>query len=613
MRLLKSLLTLTGLIFSLCVYAQPNIELETFATGLSNPVDIANAGDDRMFVVERTGKIRIVEADGTVHADYFLDIHTQIESGYQEQGLLGLAFHPDYAVNGYFYVYYTDTDGNTVVSRFSVSAGDPDYADAGSELVLLTENQPFLNHNGGCIKFGGDGYLYIGLGDGGSAGDPGNRAQNPELFLGKMLRIDVDGGTPYAIPDDNPFATATDTLPEIWAIGLRNPWRFSFDALTKNLWIGDVGQNLYEEVDVELAGDGGRNYGWRCYEGLHEFNTAGCDADTAEYIFPVLEYNHNATTGGFSITGGFVYRGSMYPGMYGYYITADYVSGNWWWIYADGGAPYASLRMDDIQTSISCFGEDMNGELYCANLSSGIIYHIKDACGDFMAAAEVTDYTCGVTDGAVDITITAGTAPYTYEWSSGETTEDISGITEGGTFTLTVTDASGCTRMITATVEELPGFIAVLNEDGGVLTATPGTSWQWYLNGEIIDGATSQSYTPTESGDYSCLVTDANGCSSMTPAFNVFVEITTAQWNIDFSIHPNPASDVIYLQITDAPCATNWYIADMTGNVVWRSETIGKGNQSIAISLTSLANGIYLLRSDVGSVGSRVMKVSGEW
>lgn len=608
MRLLKGSATFLLLSISLFLGAQPSIELETFASGFSSPVDIATAGDERLFIVERAGYIRIVELDGTVYADDFLDIHSQIESGYQEQGLLGLAFHPDYATNGYFYVYYTDLDGNTVVSRFSVSAGDPNIADPASELVMLTEVQPFLNHNGGCMKFGGDGYLYIGLGDGGSAGDPGNRAQNPELFLGKMLRIDVDGATPYAIPDDNPYATATDTLPEIWAIGLRNPWRFSFDALTKNLWIGDVGQNLYEEVDVELAGDGGHNYGWRCYEGTHEFNTAGCDADTASYTFPVLEYNHNATTGGFSVTGGFVYRGSEYPGMYGYYLAADYVSGNWWWIHADGGAPYSNMRMDDIQTSISCFGEDINGELYCANLASGVIYHITDACGDFMVVAEATDHICGVQDGAVDISISSGTAPFTFDWSNGATDEDITGV-DAGTYSVTVADAAGCERTVTATVYDIAPFIITINEDGGVFTATPGTSWQWYLDGEIIEGATEQSYTPTADGTYTCEVTDANGCSVMSQEILFTVGITEQLWDIDYQVYPNPADDMIYLQIKGAQINTNWYITDMVGNVVWRSAMINAGDHVIDIDITSLPSGVYMMRSEEASSAKQWIKV----
>jgi glucose/arabinose dehydrogenase len=606
---LKGSILLFVSLWTIALRAQPAIELETFASGFASPVDIATPGDERLFIVEREGYIRIVELDGTVLADDFLDIHNQIESGYQEQGLLGLAFHPDFASNGYFYVYYTDLDGNTVVSRFSVSAGDPNVADAGSEMIMLTEVQPFLNHNGGCMKFGGDGYLYIGLGDGGSAGDPGNRAQNPELFLGKILRIDVDGGTPYGIPADNPYATATDTLPEIWAFGVRNPWRFTFDKLTKNLWIGDVGQNLYEEIDMELAGDGGHDYGWRCYEGNHEFNTTGCDGDTA-YTFPIMEYNHNATTGGFSVTGGFVYRGTAYPGMYGYYLAADYVSGNWWWIHADGGAPYTNLRLDDIQTSISCFGEDIYGELYCANLSSGVINHIKDACGDFMPSAVVTDYTCGVENGAVDITITAGTAPFTFDWSSGETTEDITDITEPGTYTLTVEDAAGCSRSITVTINDIPPFIATLNEDAGVLTATPGTSWQWYLDGEIIAGATEQSYTPSSSGNYSCMVTDANGCSVMTPEFNVFVGIENEQWHIAYSINPNPATDNLNLQITGARIDSHWYITDLMGNIVWQSDVIGQGDHAININIDSFPAGMYFMRSDVATSATQWLKVT---
>ncbi len=529
------------------VGAQPAFDLVNFASGFSSPVDIAHAGDDRLFIVERQGHIRIVELDGTVLPDDFLDINTIIESGYQEQGLLGLAFHPEYAVNGYFYVHYTDLDGNTVVSRFSVSAGDPNIADDASELILFTADQPFTNHNGGCIKFGADGYLYIGLGDGGSGGDPGNRAQNPENKLGKMHRIDVDGGTPYAIPADNPFALATDTLPEIWAIGYRNPWRFSFDRLTNNMWIGDVGQNLQEEVDVELAGDGGHNYGWRCYEGFDEFNDTGCDDDST-YVFPILQYPHNYSTGGFSVTGGFVYRGFEYPGMYGFYMFADYVSGNWWWVNADAGAPYYYDRVDDVKTDISCFGEDLNGEIYCADLNTGIIYHVTDACGDYVINTTSTDYACGVTDGTATVIITSGEAPYTIEWSSGATTETATGLL-AGVYTVTVTDNAGCERTDVITVNEVPGFTVTITQLGQILTADAGVSWQWYQNGVAIPDATSATYEVLAPGEYYVVAIDANGCTATSETVYFFDDITSFN-TIIMSVGPNPVDAELFIQLS---------------------------------------------------------------
>ena len=234
--------------------ADAQLVLESVATGFSQPVDIANAGDDRLFIVERAGRIRII-ADGAVLPTPFLNISSQVNNSPNERGLLGLAFHPDYETNGYFYVNYTISNGDTRVSRFSV-ANDPNTADPGSEMVILEVDQPEWNHNGGCLKFGPDGYLYIGVGDGGGFNDnhgPIGNGQNTQTLLGKMLRIDVDNGTPYSIPASNPFVGNDNVLDEIWAIGLRNPWRFSFDSETGDLWIGDVGQNIWEEIDFSTG------------------------------------------------------------------------------------------------------------------------------------------------------------------------------------------------------------------------------------------------------------------------------------------------------------------------------------------------------------------------
>ncbi|MCB0551885.1 MAG: PQQ-dependent sugar dehydrogenase, partial [Phaeodactylibacter sp.] len=237
---MRSLLLLVSVFLGGAIYAQPSLQLEVFASGFSLPVDIAHAGDGRLFIVEKAGRIRIIDSDGSILPQPFLDIDARVNSLASERGLLGLAFHPDYTDNGYFFVNYTNNSGDTRISRFSVSAGNANQADPNSERILLEVDQPFNNHNAGDLNFGPDGYLYIGLGDGGSADDPGNRAQNRQNLLGKMLRIDVDNGDPYSIPEDNPFAFDDFTLDEIWAIGLRNPWRFSFDRLTGALWIADV-------------------------------------------------------------------------------------------------------------------------------------------------------------------------------------------------------------------------------------------------------------------------------------------------------------------------------------------------------------------------------------
>jgi len=269
----------------------PKIELVVFSNGYTGPVDIKHAGDSRLFIVEQRGRIYIADSAGNKSTVPFLDIMSIVYDNGNEQGLLGLAFHPNYQTNGYFYMNYSANGGDTKIVRYSVSV-DPDLADATSGFELMTINQPYSNHNGGNLIFGPDGYLYIGTGDGGSAGDPQNRAQNPQTLLGKMLRIDVDSGSPYGIPANNPFVGNATTLDEIWAIGLRNPWRYSFDRQTGDLWIGDVGQNLFEEIDFEPDScTGGKNYGWRCYEANDPYNTSGC-GPAADYVFPVYVIKH---------------------------------------------------------------------------------------------------------------------------------------------------------------------------------------------------------------------------------------------------------------------------------------------------------------------------------
>jgi len=363
MRLIISLVTLFVFLTSIA----QQIDLVPFATGFSSPLNIQNAGDDRLFVVEQGGRIKIVNSDGSVNPTPFLDISGQISSG-GERGLLGLAFHPDYENNGYFYVYFTQPDGDTQVSRFSVDQNNPDLADPTSELFLLDIFQPFSNHNGGCISFGPDGYLYIATGDGGSAGDPNNYAQNTEVLLGKMLRIDVDnpgGGLNYGIPPDNPFAGSPTAAEEIWAYGLRNPWKFSFDRFTGDLWIADVGQNAIEEINHVPSTLAGLNYGWRCYEGSQIFNNSGCP-DPSELTFPIAEYPHSV---GSSITGGYVYRGAS-TAYQGKYFFADFVSG----IIGNLDENNTISYLNDLPSqNWASFGEDIEGELYLAGFN-GIVY-----------------------------------------------------------------------------------------------------------------------------------------------------------------------------------------------------------------------------------------------
>jgi len=348
------------------------LELQAVVEGLASPSGIVSAGDGsgRLFILEQPGRIRIVE-DGTLLEAPFLDIVVRVTSQGNEQGLLGLAFHPQYAENGRFLINYTDRNGDTVVSGWSVSP-DPNRAEAGSETLILGVDQPAANHNGGHLVFGPDGYLYVGLGDGGGAGDRYGNGQNGETLLGAMLRLDVDGAQPYAIPDDNPFLDEPAVRDEIWAMGLRNPWRYSFDTLTGDLYIADVGQNAYEEVNVQPAGSGGgENYGWPILEGTHCFSGEGCEV--AGLVMPIWEYDHSA---GCSITGGYVYRGSQYSVLQGIYVVGDYCSGTIWGLARGAGDNWQSAVLAQTDARLTSFGQDEEGEMYLVDRSSGILYHL---------------------------------------------------------------------------------------------------------------------------------------------------------------------------------------------------------------------------------------------
>jgi glucose/arabinose dehydrogenase len=340
---------------------------------LRDPTHITHAGDGsgRLLVVERAGRVVILR-EGVALPTPFLDITPLVLSG-GERGLLGLAFHPQYASNGRFFVAYTARSGDQVVAGYRVSS-DPNVADPASAKTILQMQDPAPNHNGGNLVFGPDGYLWIGTGDGGGAGDRFGNGQNRQTLLGKMLRIDIDNGDPYAIPADNPFVGSSDTRPEIWAIGLRNPWRYSFDRATGHLYIGDVGQGAREEIDVQKAGSrGGENYGWPRMEGTQCY-PASSSCDRSGLVLPVAEYGRDA---GISVTGGYVYRGSAYPKLTGLYLFGDYGSGRIWSLDEPSPGEWRMVELTRSSGSLSTFGEDEAGELYIANMSEGRVYRVR--------------------------------------------------------------------------------------------------------------------------------------------------------------------------------------------------------------------------------------------
>jgi glucose/arabinose dehydrogenase len=407
------------------------LQLQPIATGVPNVTYVTNAGDGsgRLFITLQDG--RIVVFDGTqVLPTPFLDIRALVSTG-GERGLFSVAFHPNYAINGFFFIDYTDVNGDTVVARYSVSV-NPNIANPNSAVIVLAQQQPFANHNGGQLQFGPDGFLYIGMGDGGSAGDPFNNAQNLGAILGKMLRIDVDSAVPYAIPPGNPFVGVQGARGEIWALGLRNPWRFTFDRLTGDMFIADVGQDMWEEADFQPASSlGGENYGWRFMEGNHCFNPpAACTDGTLS--LPILEYSHLA--GGCSITGGYRYRGVDFPEIFGIYFFADFCSGLISGAVPDGLGGWTVVPMLDTAFAITTFGEDEAGELYLGHSSpvDGTIYRVTTvstlAAITLQAPADLSVLTSpptfawtpdgGTNNGfAVDLSLTTAFTPF---WSTRE-------------------------------------------------------------------------------------------------------------------------------------------------------------------------------------------------
>ena len=380
----KIALLLFALIIAQTAFSQTTVRI---ANGLSRPLFVTHAPGDyeRIFIVEQwTARIKIFNlTTNSLEATPFLDIDSLVIGTGNERGLLGLAFHPDYQSNHKFYVSYNDNSGTSVIAQF-LGSSDPDSAVASSRMNILTQSQPFSNHSGGCINFGPDGYLYIGFGDGGDANDPQGNGQNPNTLLGKLLRIDVNSTTPpnnYAIPAGNPFVGVPGYREEIWHMGLRNPWRWSFDRMTGDLYIADVGQNAWEEVDVEAAGQGGHNYGWRCMEGFNCTGLSGCTCNDPSLTLPVTSYSHSF---GCSITGGYVYRGCAIPSLYGKYFYSDYCSATIWSFVWDGANGTTDSTNWTTQFTpnvgsiggVSSFGEDAYGELYICDLNGGEVFKV---------------------------------------------------------------------------------------------------------------------------------------------------------------------------------------------------------------------------------------------
>lgn len=610
---MRKLFTLAfALLLSVYVAAQPDISLVPYLSGFTRPVDITHCGDNRLFIVEQDGFINVVDSAGNILPTLFLDIDNKVGSNGNEQGLLGLAFHPDYKQNGYFYVNYTNNSGHTVIARYSVNPADSNQALSGSEFIIKTINQPFSNHNGGQMAFGPDGYLYIGMGDGGSGGDPQNNGQTGTALLGKMLRIDVNNGTQYSIPADNPFLNSQDTMPEIWHFGLRNPWRWSFDRLTGDMWIGDVGQGNIEEINFQSGeSNGGENWGWRCFEGTSTYNASGCQP-LAFYDGPVVEHDHN--DGYCSITGGKIYRGGKFAGLSGYYLYSDFCNPLIHSLYNDNGTFLTATLGNWPGAGISTFGEDAQGELYVADLYSGAVRKITDSSSCSPVAMISMNDTVSICD-----SITTISTPYnstnSYQWfyngnPVANGTESSLTVNQDGEYVVSVTSMiTFCSATDTVYVElkgvpqtaiisNLSNFYCVYNPVAS-LTGTPagGNFYGMGMDGFDFDPSLAGIGFFNIRYEYE----NSNGCiSSVQSVVQVdacvgIIENEKAQVS---RVYPNPAGNILNVDLVSAVDGNfNIEICDLSGRNLLEAEyPLSTGLNSFSLDTKNLSSGTYLLK-----------------
>lgn len=604
-------------------FAQPTLTFTTFSTGYSRVIDIRHCNDSRLFMVQQAGKIIICDSTGVQNTTPFLNltgICSNPSSVGDERGLLGMAFHPDYKNNGYFYVNYTAISGGaTTIARYSVSATDSNVADPSSATILLTITQPYSNHNGGCLRFGPDGYLYIGTGDGGSANDPGNRAQDKTQLLGKMLRIDVDNPQAplaYGIPADNPFV-GTANRGEIWTYGLRNPCKWSFDRIYGDMWIGDVGQNAWEEIDYEPLGTpGGRNYGWRCYEGnvtTSGVSQTGCPAFSTTTA-PVAVYSHST---GCSVTGGYIYRGAKHASLYGYYIYTDYCDSRIRLTKNNYDGTFTTYDLGTVAGTGSyvAFGEDYRGEIYMANSFNGNISKIG-ATGCLPTAAIISlQDTINLCFGDAYPTLEAIYNPEnTYQWYkngaaiSGATAAQLA-TTEDGAYTVEVTNPSACSNTSVALniiTNQLPavsysGLVATICTIDAPLNLTGSPAGGVFsgsgINGNIFDPAVSGAGT----FDISYTYTNAGGCDT-TVIQSIEVTICSGISNktnvTALKLYPNPNEGNFNLEFNaNMNSSVSFSITDITGKLV-HTETFTsvRGTNVVNLNVNELQKGFYLLK-----------------
>ncbi|MEM0998264.1 MAG: PQQ-dependent sugar dehydrogenase [Bacteroidota bacterium] len=599
------------------LFAQPqDVSFTTWSSGYDEPLDLTHAGDERIFVVEKRGIILVVDQQGNRNGTPFLDIRNIVNDIAGERGLLGLAFHPNYQENGYFFVNYTNNGGSTIIARYSVSSTDPDVADATSEVILMTISQPFSNHNGGCIKFGADGYLYIGMGDGGSGGDPINAGQSDNTLLGKMLRINVNGGSPYSIPPDNPYLLNSQIPDEVWGFGLRNPWRFSFDRINGDLWIGDVGQNTREEIDY-WAGNASSvpNFGWRCYEGNSAFNTSGCNA-MGTYDFPVFDYDNNSL--GCSVTGGYVYRGPRYGNLWGLYIFCDYCSGRVWYTEPDGNGGWTTTQFDNLTNfNYASFGEDVYGQMYLLGISNGTILKMSDTtCTPVAyvdAPATLSQCSSEPLRAYADPTLD-------YQWQLNGS--DIPGATSAdyfaaasGSYRVVVSNGSCADTssaisltLIPAPTVQISGLDTVYCANAAAVTISGSPTGGTYSG----PGVTGSTFDPAQAGAglhpivyaYTDGSTNCTGYDTLLVRVDACTGVPAATLFAGYQFYPNPTRDNFLVEfVLDHPDQLHFEVMNAQGvRVLDQNRDLSAGAQKLGFELGDVADGLYFLhiRSSVG-------------
>ena len=583
---------------------EPDLNLEEIYTNFSLPLALTHCGDDRIFIVEKAGKIIAIEKS-TGERYTFLDIQDIVSINSNERGLLGLAFHPNFDSNGFFFVNFTNNQGNTEIQRYQVFFDNPKLADPNSGLSIITIDQPYGNHNGGCIAFGPDNYLYIGMGDGGSGGDPQNFAQNPNSYLGKMLRLNVDASTPsnpYFIPAENPGST-----PIVYT-GLRNPWRFSFDQVTGDLWIGDVGQNLWEEIDLVPADqlDSLHNFGWRCYEGDAPYNTSGCD-DADTYTAPVVVYNSN--TQGCSVTGGHVYRGCKYPNLVGMYLYTDYCSGLIWGVrYENGEVTTPNQLLNGPNQDFVSLGEDAEGNLYVIGIVSGKVYAITDNNLEESYSLNINPISCDKSElGSISFISDYDASSWvSIQLNNTDYTDLIFNNLNEGDYTLSLMNENNCmmslqssfiSPSIASETLNLSVVADPLNPDNDSLATDLGfDNYTWDIDGIVQDDNSNQIligpgglYTLTVWND------DRPDCTLTASIFlTTHVEEIAKMSNIKVS--PNPINDVLTIKGLENALDQDYQIqiVDPSGKFVY-NEVVNAAILANGINLDHLVHGNYLI------------------